>query len=337
MLEPLRWVLEAYRAESAFLGSAYRWLAFEQVPAVLPVWEAMAEVFRPLGYSVVTGILNAEQYGVPQTRRRAILIASLDREVSLPTPTHSRYYSRDPKRLDSGVLPWVSMAEALGWTESAVVGFPRLADGGEKISIDGVEYRARDLRPDDVPAQVVTEKARSWKRFVSSAQRNATVREESEPAPTITGGRDFGERRWMLTRQTGATARDQDHPSPTILAEGLAKSVQVWTDQPGPYVPAWTNDRPSTSVAGDPRIGQPGHKCMTDDCHPGRGKTRQFDRGSVRVTQDEAATLQTFPAGHPWQGAKSKQFQQIGNAIPPLLAGAVLRSAAGLAEVDSRE
>jgi DNA (cytosine-5)-methyltransferase 1 len=96
------------------------YIALEQVPPVLPVWEAMAVELREAGYSVWTGLLQAEQFGVPQTRKRAILMARRDGvEVSPPKPTHSRYYSRDPERLDAGVLPWVSMAEALGWGEFA--------------------------------------------------------------------------------------------------------------------------------------------------------------------------------------------------------------------------
>ncbi|ABR10447.1 probable DNA methylase [Microbacterium phage Min1] len=90
-------------------------VALEQVPEVLPVWNAIATVLRTLGYSVWTGILRAEQYGVPQTRKRAILMARLDGKVEPPTPTHSRYYSTNPARLDPGVEKWVSMAEALGW------------------------------------------------------------------------------------------------------------------------------------------------------------------------------------------------------------------------------
>lgn len=94
------------------------YIALEQVPTVLPVWEACAEVLRDAGYSVVTSVLHAEQYGVPQTRKRAILIARRDgREAKMPTPTHSKYYPRDPKRLDDGVEKWVSMAEALGWAD----------------------------------------------------------------------------------------------------------------------------------------------------------------------------------------------------------------------------
>jgi DNA (cytosine-5)-methyltransferase 1 len=91
-----------------------RMVALEQVPTVLPVWQAFAEVMRKWGYSVAVGVLNAEQYGVPQTRKRAILVARLDGSASLPMPTHSRYYSHDPAKLDADVLPWRPMGEALG-------------------------------------------------------------------------------------------------------------------------------------------------------------------------------------------------------------------------------
>src|SRR5690606_31808086 len=114
VLEPLVWALTAIDAVRPF-----QWIALEQVPTVLPVWEAYAEVLRAEGYSVATGNLHAEQYGVPQTRKRAVLVARIDGEAKLPTPTHSRYYNRSPEKLDDGVLPWVCMAEALGWGMTA--------------------------------------------------------------------------------------------------------------------------------------------------------------------------------------------------------------------------
>ncbi len=94
----------------------YDWLAWEQVPTVLPVWEACAEELRDAGWNVWTGNLQAEQYGVPQTRKRAVLLATRNRlGVDRPMPTHSLYHSRDPKRRDPRVPSWVSMAEALGF------------------------------------------------------------------------------------------------------------------------------------------------------------------------------------------------------------------------------
>jgi DNA (cytosine-5)-methyltransferase 1 len=140
-------------------------VVLEQVPAVLPVWEAYALVLRALGYSVETGLVSAEQYGVPQTRRRAVLIANREANITMPRPTHSRYHVRDPKRMDAGVRPWVSMAEALGW-EDGVVGFPRKADGrDEGVTIAGREYRSRDLRDTAQPSWGVTSKSRSWMRW----------------------------------------------------------------------------------------------------------------------------------------------------------------------------
>lgn len=99
------------------LNGDYEWLAWEQVPTVLPVWEACAEVLREQGWEVWTGPLQAEMYGVPQTRKRAFLLATRLNATNLapPTPTHSRYHARDWRRLDPGVPQWTSMAEAIGW------------------------------------------------------------------------------------------------------------------------------------------------------------------------------------------------------------------------------
>ena len=119
-------------------------IAWEQVPSVLPVWESCAQVLRTLGYSATTGILSAEQYGVPQTRKRAVLIARRDGiQAVLPKPTHSHYYPRDPLRLDRGVAPWISMAEAVGFgfTNRPAPTYCNRGNGGA-----GIEWGGNSIR-----------------------------------------------------------------------------------------------------------------------------------------------------------------------------------------------
>lgn len=80
----------------------------------------------------------------------------------------------------------------------------------------------------------------------------------------------------------------------------------------------WVRERPETTVTTDPRIAKPG----TRDWEAGE---RQWD-DAIPVTVTDAAILQSFPADYPWQGSQTKQFLQVGNAIPPLLAAAVIRA-----------
>ncbi|MBB6471587.1 DNA cytosine methyltransferase [Sphaerisporangium rubeum] len=112
VLEPLRWALAAIDVENA---TPYDAIILEQVPAALPVWEAYAAALQHEGYGVDCAILRTEEYGVPQTRRRAVLIARLgDEKVSLPSPTHRRYrrgISREAG--DRALQPWRRMADAL--------------------------------------------------------------------------------------------------------------------------------------------------------------------------------------------------------------------------------
>ncbi|MFJ9580861.1 DNA cytosine methyltransferase [Streptomyces sp. NPDC101191] len=222
VLEPLRWVLAALDS-----GRPYRTVMLEQVPTVLPVWDAMAEILRSEGYTVVTGRMNAEEYGVPQTRARAVLVARRGDVAALPAPTHRRYSrTTDQNGGNPDLLPWVSMAEALGWgmthRPALTVAVGTAAGGPDPSCVGGSGSRA-----------------------------------------TLYGERDAG--RWIAN--TRLTDADE--------------------------LPAYRGGR----------------------------------KDMIRVSVADAATLQTFPPGHPFRGTRTKQYEQIGNAMPPRLAEAVIRRA----------
>ncbi len=392
-VEPLRYAL-ALRP---------RWIALEQVPAVLELWTIFASLLEVHGYHTAAGVLSAERYGVPQTRKRAFLIASLDGAVELPAATHRSYHPRrkETPEEELALAPWVSMAQALGWSTADQVGFPRRNDtpSNHRARSDDGEYRARDRRPGCEPAATLTSRTRSWSRqpcvqirrsgsrieegfdptaapaqavtsrvdrwqahdvetedwpaqrpaptlvttrrsrdgalvgrqlppgegverggwaWRNGTQRNASVRGVGEPAPTVFFGHSLNTVVWVPcadeTCQRGAQPRPVESPAPTMLAAGLAKGTPVWAGR-----------RPATTVACDRRVHPPGHKQNAGD-PPGRYQQRR-GVNAVRVTVEQAAILQGFPAGYPWQGARTRQFEQIGNAVPPPLAHRVLEQA----------
>jgi DNA (cytosine-5)-methyltransferase 1 len=102
ILQPMRFIR----------GLRPAWIAFEEVKEALPVWEAYAALLPDWGYSVWTGVLNAADYGVPQKRKRAFLLATRNGTARPPEPTHSE---RDEWALFDQREPWVTMADALGW------------------------------------------------------------------------------------------------------------------------------------------------------------------------------------------------------------------------------
>jgi len=132
----------------------------------------------------------------------------------------------------------------------------------------------------------------------NGTQANAAVRRDGEPAPTVHFGHALNQVEWIPC--------GEDSP-------------------PTGSTPGWARTRPATTVACDRRVHPPGHKENRSD-PPGRYQQRR-GANAVRVTVEQASVLQGFPASYPWQGARTRQFTQLGNAVPPPLARAVLEQA----------
>lgn len=259
--EPMRWLYDL-RPE---------WVCMEEVPDVLPLWKQYALYLQQWGYSTWTGVLNAADYGVPQTRQRAILIASRTRKVTAPDPTHAKSPKWD--LFGDCLKPWVSMAEALGWNSGLTVN-----TRGERKTSGGNEF------PADRPSWALTEKTRSWVLRTGNNTERGNGLERYE--------------------------RSVDEPAPT---------VDTKTGR------AWTLHRPATTVCATNRISPPGHRNRDAG-----GESQFASPDTVRITVAEAAVLQSFRPDYPFHGTKTKCFEQVGNAVPPLLAAHVVSAATGI-------
>lgn len=257
------------------------WIVCEQVPPALPYWQEYAYQLDRAGYSTWAGVLCAADFGVPQTRHRAILMASRVRPVQPPEPTHGR----DPVPGLFGTLaPWVTMADALGW------GF--------------VE--------------------RPGLTFCGSNQGGGDLAGGSGARAAIKAARNTGS--WLLNpgrtdTQPNRRTYGLDEPAPTVAFGNDAAS--------------WCWELPATTVAGDPRITA---RCHHEHGDQGRGAVAVADVAAgrydgtapIRLTPRDALILQSFRPDYPVSGSRTKQFEQIGNAVPPLLARAVVAAVTGV-------
>lgn len=396
-----------------------RWVACEQVPPAVHWWNRFAhEWSTELGYSTWSGVLNSADYGVPQTRERAILIASRDRRVGPPPATHAK--NPMPSLFGPELEPWISMARALGWTPSideryfdpeaepaqVVCGnitprwaFPRKGDGTrphrrtlrERIEAAGLDpdarfdfgdvvqehgavrddtepaptitssadngnfafrvgfprlddlgtspdgYRERDWSDDDEPAFTVTEKARSWVVQTGNPSSSRTrdypegerphaddiqyQRDLERPAPTLSTRGDL----WQikpgddLVVQTGNNSHVTSREG-SKAGEGGVQKYERSVDEPAPTLDTQVGSKWKINADDERRLGAEAAAARYGD----RAGTT-----SIKLDIVDALILQSFDPDYPVQGNKSKTFEQVGNAIPPLLAWHVLGQVIG--------
>lgn len=152
-------------------------VTMENVPLVEKhaVFDDFVATLRRLGYNVWQGVVDCTQYGLPQTRRRMVILASLIGPIELIAPTHEK-----PR----------TVKDAIGKLPAIEAGSAHKSDAFHMSS------RLSDLNLERIRASRPGGTWRDWpKRLVAECHRKETGRTYpgvygrmawNDPAPTIT-------------------------------------------------------------------------------------------------------------------------------------------------------
>lgn len=265
------------------------WIVFENVPGLLlyengNVALQIVRAFREIGYELVPMILLAADYGVPQLRRRLVFVGNrTNSDISLPAPTHG-----DVNLWKGFSLPFAHLS--------------RIGHGKEEGLLPHVTF---DEACSDLP-RVAEGKEIDGKPYAI------------EPASAYQTAMRSGS---TVVRQHAAA----DLAALDRIAAKTLKQGQNWRDLSEDVLP----DRfkkirryDATTLLKRLRADLPAYTITTKFneattgafIHPRQART---------ITLREAARLQSFPDTFTFSGSASQVRQQIGNAVPPLLARAI--------------
>lgn len=297
----------------------------ENVPDVLnqggrSVGDEMAEYLSGLGYQVSYTLLNAANYGVPQTRDRFFLMAyaeELDSRPAFPQPTHwlempkgykssrdvalrllgdlsSHPYYRPPSEATPALTPAVSAKEAIG-------DLPKLK-----------EMLPRGTRRLDTP--ILTPVPKKTSAFVKTVRSWPGFENRGSVTDHVT--RSLGERD---VRLFAAMKPGDQYPDAHALATSFWKQAGSDPNELRCFVPPYDPSKFPNKW----RKMEPNAPARTLMAHLGKDTYSHihYDSAQARtITVREAARLQSFPDGFEFCGTMNPAFRQIGNAVAPLLA-----------------
>jgi DNA (cytosine-5)-methyltransferase 1 len=253
-------------------GLRPKWLVMENVTGITSIAgggivREIEEGMDKLGYKVRLKTLKAEEFGVPQERRRMFFIATrTNAPIVFPTPTHG-----------AGLCPFVNVWDAIS-------DLPLVQTGDKDLD-----------------------------HAYASPAKNAYQR---------------------LLR--GKQKRVSNHVPPRLASVNEERMKHIpaggsWRDIPFELLPAGmrrAKRSDHTKRYGRPRKTDLACTILTKcDVHWGAYIHPEQNRA---ITVREAARLQSFPDSFVFQGSRTEQYRQVGNAVPPLLgrrvAEAVLQS-----------
>ena len=261
-------------------------------------------------------IIQAEQYGIPQARHRVILLGVRE---ELGYDGHHLLRDSDPLSVDQAIFSLPQLRSRLSTEDTDGQWRFVVQELAKKLHADaeskGHDQLALRLRGEAIKLGLTLE---------TGALRYRHPKMREKPSRFVDWVKDDRLEVWLNHESRSHMASDLgryfytavfgllNHRTPKghldFPLEGLAPEHKNWKS--GKFIDRFRvqlHNLPSTTVTS--HIAKDGHYFI----HPDPSQCRS-------LTVREAARLQTFPDNYFFQGNRTQQYHQVGNAVPSLLA-----------------
>lgn len=265
-------------------------------------------------------IVRSENFGVPQARHRVILVGIRRDIVEQAEPSLPLLHRKTPQQT---VLDVIST-------------LPELRSGLSREADDTSSWREAVASEMDRVAEALRLKDASLARKAKSCrrallERNASLSRQDNTYAAAPSKCSAGLSEWLTNSSLRGTANHESrgHMRPdlgryffaALFAQeyGRSPKAEEYPDALAPEHANWKSgkfadrfrvqvaDKPSSTIVS--HISKDGHYFI----HPDPMQCRS-------LTVREAGRLQTFPDDYYFEGNRTQQFVQVGNAVPPFLA-----------------